>query len=466
MVGCWDPQPAPFCNQRTGGSMDDAQPLFITFKCIAEDKAGSIQPGHGTTPLQPQSAEQCDARGRGGQAAAEGPQPQHQLPLAPCHVLQGCSQPRGVAASLRLRTKLWFEQTQVHRLGAAGNLPAWFHGFISRRDTEQMLQDEPLGCFLVRFSESTVGFVLSYRGRERCRHFVLDQLPNGHYVILGEHSAHPELAELLQHYARVPIPPYGELLTVPRGQDKAHGVMHTPDSGSTSCKASANHPAYSTVAKRVPGDGQAAESGPDEAPSIPLPLLAKVSPSVATQRPRSPAGSEGAEANSPSTQTHLEAIPVEMLDAKYQQLVRFHTYAEPHEGTALPVEHIPFYAMGWGFNPSPEANIYAEVAAARQEPPPPRGTRGSGSLLAPTVFLRRRLSRSLSSQGFHRRQLPAIPTAGTVQRAAPRPAPEIPLAPTNSALEFDDPVYSPRMSSTKQAAGPENIYEQVPRGHP
>uniref|UniRef100_A0A8V1AG60 SH2 domain containing 2A n=1 Tax=Gallus gallus TaxID=9031 RepID=A0A8V1AG60_CHICK len=400
-----------------GGSMDDAQPLFITFKGIAEDKERSIQPGHGTTPLQPRSVEQCDARGRGGQGAAECPQPQ--LPVAPCPVLQGCSQPGEVAASLRARTKLWFEQTQVHRLGATGNLPAWFHGFISRRDTEQMLQDEPLGCFLVRFSESTVGFVLSYRGRERCRHFVLDQLPNGHYVILGEHSAHPELAELLQHYARIPIPPYGELLTVPRGQ----------------------------------------------APSIPLPLPAKVSSSVATQGPRSPAGSEGAEANSPSTQTHHEAIPVEMLDAKYQQLVRFHTYAEPHEGTALPVEPIPFYAMGWGSSPNPEANIYAEVATARQEPPPRGSTRGPGSMLAPT-FPRRQLSRSLSSQGFHRRQLPATPTAGTMQRTRPRPAPEIPPVPMNSALEFDDPVYSPRMSSTKQAAAPENIYEQVPRGHP
>ncbi|XP_046759936.1 SH2 domain-containing protein 2A isoform X3 [Gallus gallus] len=443
--------------------MDDAQPLFITFKGIAEDKERSIQPGHGTTPLQPRSVEQCDARGRGGQGAAECPQPQ--LPVAPCPVLQGCSQPGEVAASLRARTKLWFEQTQVHRLGATGNLPAWFHGFISRRDTEQMLQDEPLGCFLVRFSESTVGFVLSYRGRERCRHFVLDQLPNGHYVILGEHSAHPELAELLQHYARIPIPPYGELLTVPRGQDKACGVMCTPDSSSPSCKASANHPAYSTTAKRAPGDGQAAESSPEQAPSIPLPLPAKVSSSVATQGPRSPAGSEGAEANSPSTQTHHEAIPVEMLDAKYQQLVRFHTYAEPHEGTALPVEPIPFYAMGWGSSPNPEANIYAEVATARQEPPPRGSTRGPGSMLAPT-FPRRQLSRSLSSQGFHRRQLPATPTAGTMQRTRPRPAPEIPPVPMNSALEFDDPVYSPRMSSTKQAAAPENIYEQVPRGHP
>lgn len=33
----------------------------------------------------------------------------------------------------------------------------------SRREAEELLQDQPLGCFLVRFSESTVGFVLSYR---------------------------------------------------------------------------------------------------------------------------------------------------------------------------------------------------------------------------------------------------------------------------------------------------------------
>uniref|UniRef100_A0A8C5J6R4 SH2 domain-containing protein n=1 Tax=Junco hyemalis TaxID=40217 RepID=A0A8C5J6R4_JUNHY len=58
---------------------------------------------------------------------------------------------------------LWFEQTQAHRLGPEGELPSWFHGFISRREAEELLQDQPLGCFLVRFSESTVGFVLSYR---------------------------------------------------------------------------------------------------------------------------------------------------------------------------------------------------------------------------------------------------------------------------------------------------------------
>uniref|UniRef100_A0A8C3U980 SH2 domain-containing protein n=1 Tax=Catharus ustulatus TaxID=91951 RepID=A0A8C3U980_CATUS len=62
-------------------------------------------------------------------------------------------------------TRLWFEQTQAQRLGPKGELPVWFHGFISRREAEELLQDQPLGCFLVRFSESTVGFVLSYRSR-------------------------------------------------------------------------------------------------------------------------------------------------------------------------------------------------------------------------------------------------------------------------------------------------------------
>ncbi|NXF13602.1 SH22A protein, partial [Smithornis capensis] len=73
----------------------------------------------------------------------------------------GWSPPELVA--LRARTRLWFEQTQAWRLGPEGEFPAWFHGFISRREAEQLLQDQPLGCFLVRFSESTVGFVLSYR---------------------------------------------------------------------------------------------------------------------------------------------------------------------------------------------------------------------------------------------------------------------------------------------------------------
>ncbi|NWR38791.1 SH22A protein, partial [Tachuris rubrigastra] len=130
--------------------MDDDRPLFITFKPIGEDN--TAKPGANTTPVQPQGAEQSpghdNTHGRVPPGSFWPPPPDW-------------SPPELVA--LRARTRLWFEQTQACRLRPEGKLPAWFHGFISRSEAEQLLQDQPLGCFLVRFSESTVGFVLSYR---------------------------------------------------------------------------------------------------------------------------------------------------------------------------------------------------------------------------------------------------------------------------------------------------------------
>ncbi|NXL40097.1 SH22A protein, partial [Glaucidium brasilianum] len=137
--------------------MDDDRPLFSTFKPISQDNTASTNPGPSTTPLQPQSAEQLP----GHQDTCSRVPPGSSLSPPGWSPPDGDLQPELVA--LRARTRLWFEQTQARRLAAEGKLPAWFHGFISRRETEQLLQDQPPGCFLVRFSESTVGFVLSYR---------------------------------------------------------------------------------------------------------------------------------------------------------------------------------------------------------------------------------------------------------------------------------------------------------------
>uniref|UniRef100_A0A8C5X4G3 SH2 domain containing 2A n=1 Tax=Malurus cyaneus samueli TaxID=2593467 RepID=A0A8C5X4G3_9PASS len=266
-------------------------------------------------------------------------------------------------------TSLWFQQTQAQRLGPKGELPAWFHGFISRREAEELLQDQPLGCFLVRFSESTVGFVLSYRGRDRCRHFVLDQLPDGRYVILGERRAHAELAELLQHHAMAPVTPYHEFLTVPL---PCGWVSTTESPGS-------------------PGSIPATRTGRFKAKR--------------SARPDPPAPPE----------------------AKYQQLMRFHIYAEPQEdiapnrcepGKPSPEEPIPFYAMARGWSPraQPEENIYSEVAVARQDLP--TAPQNAFSTLSPKPRLHRRLFRSVSSQDCKRRQLSAAPSVDRKDRAA------------------------------------------------
>ncbi|NXR24875.1 SH22A protein, partial [Cinclus mexicanus] len=137
--------------------MDDDRPLFITFKPTDEDNTARGNPAPHTTPIHPQGAEQSpghhNRHGRvspGFWSAPPAQSPPEEDPW-----------PERVA--LRAQTRLWFEQTQAQRLGPKGELPVWFHGFISRREAEELLQDQPLGCFLVRFSESTIGFVLSYR---------------------------------------------------------------------------------------------------------------------------------------------------------------------------------------------------------------------------------------------------------------------------------------------------------------
>ncbi|NXO31309.1 SH22A protein, partial [Cisticola juncidis] len=137
--------------------MDDDHPLFTTFKPLGEDNTARAKPASNTTPSQPQGAELLP-----GQPNRHGRVPPGfwSPPPAQCQP-EGDLWPEQVA--LRARTRLWFEQTQVQSLGPEGRLPAWFHGFISRREAEELLQDQPLGCFLVRFSESTIGFVLSYR---------------------------------------------------------------------------------------------------------------------------------------------------------------------------------------------------------------------------------------------------------------------------------------------------------------
>ncbi|NXS47508.1 SH22A protein, partial [Balaeniceps rex] len=137
--------------------MDDNRPLFSTFKPIGEDNMASAKPGPDTTPVQPQGAEQPL-----GHHDTDGRVPPGSWPSPPGWSLPE-GNPRPELLALHARTRLWFEQTQARRLGAKGELPTWFHGFISRRETEQLLQDQPPGCFLVRFSESTIGFVLSYR---------------------------------------------------------------------------------------------------------------------------------------------------------------------------------------------------------------------------------------------------------------------------------------------------------------
>ncbi|KAL1782543.1 hypothetical protein HispidOSU_027592 [Sigmodon hispidus] len=106
----------------------------------------------------------------------------------------------------------WFMETQAPSILQNGALPPWFHGFITRKQTEQLLRDKALGSFLVRLSDRAVGYILSYRGSDRCRHFVINQLQNRRYLVSGDTLSHSTLDELLRHYQEVELEPFGETL--------------------------------------------------------------------------------------------------------------------------------------------------------------------------------------------------------------------------------------------------------------
>ncbi|XP_014071702.1 hematopoietic SH2 domain-containing protein homolog [Salmo salar] len=112
----------------------------------------------------------------------------------------------------------WFTEFQLDCVIRNGIVPEWFHGIISRKVAEEMLLSNPTGYFLIRVSESRIGYTLSYRVTDRCRHFMIDVLKDNHYIIVGEDMRHSSLQDLVNFHRRVPIMPFNELLTVACGQ--------------------------------------------------------------------------------------------------------------------------------------------------------------------------------------------------------------------------------------------------------
>ncbi|XP_036590319.1 SH2 domain-containing protein 7 [Trichosurus vulpecula] len=122
----------------------------------------------------------------------------------------GESQATGMLRDIAIR---WFMETQAPLILQDGTLPEWFHGFITRKQAEELLRDKPVGCFLIRLSDKAMGYILSYRGYDRCRHFVISQLQNRKYIISGDTCNHPTLTALISYYQEAKIEPFGESLT-------------------------------------------------------------------------------------------------------------------------------------------------------------------------------------------------------------------------------------------------------------
>lgn len=118
------------------------------------------------------------------------------------------------------------------------------------RTAEELLMPKPPGYFLIRVSETRIGYTLSLRCvfvgleelcaalhthtvqspallhffvlppsvEDRCRHFMVDVLEDGQYIIVGEDRRHRFLQDLVDFHRRTPIIPFYQVLTVACGQ--------------------------------------------------------------------------------------------------------------------------------------------------------------------------------------------------------------------------------------------------------
>jgi hypothetical protein len=65
-----------------------------------------------------------------------------------------------------------------------GEYHDWFHGVVSRREAEQLLDSTPSGTFILRFAESQRSYSISLSvGEVRCRHVKIDCSVVGQYQL-------------------------------------------------------------------------------------------------------------------------------------------------------------------------------------------------------------------------------------------------------------------------------------------
>ncbi|XP_048844230.1 SH2 domain-containing protein 4B [Brienomyrus brachyistius] len=125
----------------------------------------------------------------------------------------------------------WFKEEQrPKRAGFERNsssMAPWFHGIISRQDSESLLMHCPEGSFLVRVSERIWGYTLSYRTASAFKHFLIDASGDCYSFLGVDQNRHATLADLVDfHREEVITTSGGELL-----QESCKARLSSPDYG-------------------------------------------------------------------------------------------------------------------------------------------------------------------------------------------------------------------------------------------
>ena len=130
------------------------------------------------------------------------------------------------AASVR-----WFKEVEMKKGNALadndnaeglGGFAQWFHGVISRAESEALLSRQSPGTFLIRVSESRFGYSLSVITNTRIKHFMIDQTEDGQYMVVGNDRRFASLNSLASHHRHSPLTEDGDKLLTPCPQKESN----------------------------------------------------------------------------------------------------------------------------------------------------------------------------------------------------------------------------------------------------
>lgn len=94
----------------------------------------------------------------------------------------------------------WYKTKEHPRqagIDAVANFEPWFHGLVTRSEAEALLRDAEEGSFLVRLSERVWGYAISYRARDKCKHYLVAATQTYAFVGGGQ-IEHQSLSESLR----------------------------------------------------------------------------------------------------------------------------------------------------------------------------------------------------------------------------------------------------------------------------
>ncbi|KTG44292.1 hypothetical protein cypCar_00006888 [Cyprinus carpio] len=99
---------------------------------------------------------------------------------------------------------LWFTEEQKPKQAGyernGNDIAPWFHGIISRDDSESLLMNAAEGSFLVRVSEMIWSYTLSYRTASIFKHFLINVSRDCYGFLVLDQNRHATLADLIDFH--------------------------------------------------------------------------------------------------------------------------------------------------------------------------------------------------------------------------------------------------------------------------